>query len=71
MAAIKRALGERGSVRVDVNQAWTETEAMLGMRLLADAGVDLVEQPIAASNHDGLSRLRQKNRIAIMADESL
>ncbi len=71
VAAIKRALSERGSVRVDVNQAWTETEAMLGMQLLADAGVDLVEQPIAASNHDGLGRLRQKNRIAIMADESL
>lgn len=71
VAAIKRAIGERGSVRVDVNQAWSEADAMLGMQLLEQAGVDLVEQPIAASNIDGLRRLRDKNRIPLMADESL
>lgn len=71
VAAIKRAIGERGSVRVDVNQAWSETEAMLGMQLLEQAGVDLVEQPIAAANIDGLRRLRDKNRIPLMADETL
>lgn len=71
VAAIKRAIGERGSVRVDVNQAWSEADAMLGMQLLKQAGVDLVEQPIAASNIDGLRRLRDKNRIPLMADESL
>jgi len=71
VAAIKRAIGERGSVRVDVNQAWSEADAMLGMQLLEQAGVDLVEQPIAAANIDGLRRLRDKNRIPLMADESL
>src|SRR5450830_1437058 len=71
VAAIKRAVGDRGSVRVDVNQAWSETDAMLGMQLLEQAGVDLVEQPIAAGNLDGLRRLRDKNRIPLMADESL
>ncbi|MDY7577193.1 muconate/chloromuconate family cycloisomerase [Herbaspirillum sp. RTI4] len=71
VAAIKRVIGERGSVRVDVNQAWTETEAMLGMHMLHDAGIDLVEQPIAAGNHEGLRRLRNQNRIPLMADESL
>lgn len=70
-AAIKRALGERAEVRVDVNQAWSETDAMLGMRLLEDAGIDLVEQPIAAGNHEGMRRLRNTNRIALMADEAL
>lgn len=70
-AAIKRALGERASVRVDVNQAWSGTEAMLGMRLLADAGVDLVEQPIAAGDHAGMRRLRDMNLVALMADEAL
>ncbi|WP_034300507.1 muconate/chloromuconate family cycloisomerase [Herbaspirillum sp. RV1423] len=71
VAAIKRAVGDRASVRVDVNQAWSETDAMLGMRLLEDAGCDLVEQPIAAANVEGMARLRQKNRIALMADEAL
>jgi muconate cycloisomerase len=71
VAAIKRAVGDRGSVRVDVNQAWTETDAMLGIGLLEDAGIDLVEQPIAAGNHAGLARLRAKNRMPVMADEAL
>lgn len=71
VAAIKRTLGERASVRVDVNQAWSETDALLGMALLHDAGVDLVEQPIAARNHEGLRQLRAKSSIPLMADEAL
>ncbi|HEY4073998.1 MAG TPA: enolase C-terminal domain-like protein, partial [Herbaspirillum sp.] len=71
VAAIKRALGDRGSVRVDVNQAWSETDAVRGMAMLMDAGVDLVEQPIAGNNHAGMLRLRNKCNIPLMADEAL
>ncbi len=71
VAAIKHALGDRASVRVDVNQAWEETDAMLGMQMLEHAGVDLVEQPIAARNHEGMRRLRNMNRVPLMADEAL
>jgi muconate cycloisomerase len=71
VAAIKRALGDRASVRVDVNQAWSETDAMLGMSMLEHAGVDLVEQPIAAHDHEGMRRLRNMNRVPLMADEAL
>ena len=71
VAAIKHALGDRASVRVDVNQAWSESEAMLGMGMLEHAGVDLVEQPIAAGNDEGMRRLRRMNRIPLMADEAL
>ena len=71
VAAIKRALGERASVRVDVNQAWSQADAMLGMGMLEDAGVELVEQPIAAHDIEGMRRLRDMNRIPLMADEAL
>jgi muconate cycloisomerase len=71
VAAIKRALGDRASVRVDINQAWSQTDAMLGMSLLEHAGVDLVEQPIAAHDHEGMRRLRDMNRVPLMADEAL
>jgi muconate cycloisomerase len=71
VAAIKRALGDRASVRVDVNQAWDETGAVLGMRLLHDAGADLLEQPIAAANIEGMRRLRDMNLVPLMADEAL
>jgi muconate cycloisomerase len=71
VAAIKRALGDRASVRVDVNQAWSETTAAISIAALEDIGVDLVEQPIALSNRDGMARLSAGARVAIMADESL
>src|SRR6476646_6975669 len=47
VAAIKRALGDRASVRVDVNQAWSEAVASRCLPLLRDAGVELVGQPVA------------------------
>ena len=42
VAAIKKALGDRGTVRVDVNMAWSELEATYGVAALADAGCELV-----------------------------
>ncbi len=71
VAAIKKALGSRASVRVDVNQAWDEAHAARGMALLEDAGVDLVEQPIARANRAGMARLAQRFSIPVMADEAL
>lgn len=69
VAAIKRALGDAGAVRVDVNMAWSETEAAYGMAALADAGCELVEQPVASAS--ALARLMRRFPIALMADESL
>ncbi len=71
VAAIKRALGDRASVRVDINQAWSEATASAMLPLLRDAGVDLVEQPVALRNVKGLARLAAESSVAIMADESL
>jgi len=71
VAAIKRALGDRASVRVDVNQAWSEVAAARAIPALEDAGCDLVEQPISRSNRAGMARLAGASRIAIMADEAL
>ena len=69
VAAIKKALGERGAVRVDVNMAWSELDAQRGLAALVDAGCELAEQPVASA--DALVRLRGRYPIAIMADESL
>jgi muconate cycloisomerase len=69
VAAIKRVLGDRGSVRVDLNMAWSETEATYGIAALADAGCELVEQPVASAN--ALFRLMRRFPVALMADEIL
>lgn len=70
VATIKRALGDRGVVRVDVNAAWSEVEARHGIPALVDAGCELVEQPVASIAE--LARLKQAQYpIALMADETL
>ncbi|MBS0507317.1 MAG: muconate cycloisomerase [Proteobacteria bacterium] len=69
VAAIKKALGERGVVRVDVNMAWSELQARRGLAGLVDAGCELVEQPVASA--EALARLKGQFQIAVMADESL
>jgi muconate cycloisomerase len=71
VATIKRAVGDRASVRVDVNQAWSEAVASRCLPLLRDAGVDLIEQPVALRNIGGLARLARETNVAIMADEAL
>lgn len=71
VAAIKQALGDRASVRVDVNQAWDEASASRGIAMLQDAGCDLVEQPVAAHARAAMARLAQAATVPIMADEAL
>ena len=71
VAAIKQALGDRASIRVDINQAWSEATASACLPLLKDAGVDLIEQPVALRNIQGLARLARQTSVAIMADEAL
>jgi muconate cycloisomerase len=71
VGAIKRALGNQASVRVDLNMAWDEAVARRGIAMLADVGCDLVEQPIDRLNRAGMARLRGTSSIPIMADEAL
>ncbi|HSC82170.1 MAG TPA: muconate cycloisomerase family protein [Pseudomonas sp.] len=69
--AIKRALGDSASVRVDVNQYWDESQALRACQVLGDNGIDLIEQPIARINRAGQIRLNQRSPAPIMADESI
>jgi muconate cycloisomerase len=71
VAAIKRALGDRASVRVDVNKGWDEAQADRGMAMLQDAGCDLVEQPVAGHAVAAMARLSARHAIPLMADEAL
>ncbi len=71
VAAIKSALGADASIRVDVNQAWTISQARWGLSGLQDIGVDLVEQPIGAIHLNALKHLTDGYEIAVMADEAL
>ncbi|MCS5855902.1 hypothetical protein LNO23_16770 [Klebsiella pneumoniae subsp. pneumoniae] len=65
------ALGDRASIRVDVNQAWDAATGAKGCRELAAMGVDLIEQPVSAHDNAALVRLSQQIETAILADEAV
>ncbi|MCA0975846.1 muconate cycloisomerase family protein [Halomonas denitrificans] len=71
VAAIKAALGDRASVRVDVNQAWDEATAVRAIAELEAAGVELIEQPIPAHERAGLARLSSRFEVTMLADEGV
>jgi muconate cycloisomerase len=66
---IRKAVGEHAAVRVDVNMAWSETQAAWAIPALADVGCELVEQPVASAA--ALARLMRRFPVALMADEIL
>ncbi|OJI05462.1 muconate/chloromuconate family cycloisomerase [Polynucleobacter sp. MWH-Adler-W8] len=69
--AIKKALGPDISVRVDINQAWSELNAVKGIAALQAGGIDLIEQPVKAIHKASMARLTNQFDVAIMADEAL
>lgn len=71
VGAICKALGDRASVRVDVNQNWSEAQAKLGMAMLRDVGCELVEQPVAGDDLAAMARLATGQVVPLMADEAL
>lgn len=71
VSAIKRALGDRAKVTVDVNQAWNEADAAAGIATLEAAGIDLIEQPTPREQRSALARLAARFVVPIMADEAV
>jgi muconate cycloisomerase len=68
---IKKALGDAVSVRVDVNMAWSECDAVNGIAALEAGGIDLIEQPVRAELGAAMARLAQRFAVPVMADEAL
>jgi L-alanine-DL-glutamate epimerase-like enolase superfamily enzyme len=58
------------AVRVDANTAWSAREAVAALPMLEAFRVELVEQPVAKHDLDGLREVRRHARIPVVADES-
>jgi muconate cycloisomerase len=71
VAMIKEALGERASIRVDINQAWDESTAVRGIAALQNAGIDLIEQPVDARDKAAMIRLSRRFNVSMLADEAV
>ncbi|HYG08054.1 MAG TPA: dipeptide epimerase [Stenotrophomonas sp.] len=71
--AIHAAVEGRALLRLDANQGWTAKQAVYAMRTLEEAGVvlELLEQPVKASDIDGLKYVTDRVNTPVMADESV
>lgn len=73
MKAIRDAIGYGVELRVDANQGWKPKEAVRLIGAMEDAGLalELVEQPVAAHDLEGLKYVTDHVSVPIMADESV
>jgi o-succinylbenzoate synthase len=73
IAAIRQAVGQDILLRVDANQGWTPEQSVDIITALEDKGLDieLVEQPVAAQDVDGMKFVADRVTTPILADEAV
>lgn len=70
MLRVVREEAPHKTIRVDANTAWTAKQAIAALPMLRDFGVELIEQPVAPADLDGLRLVRSRSDVPVIADES-
>jgi L-Ala-D/L-Glu epimerase len=60
----------KAPIRVDANAAWKKEEAIVKIEAMAKLGVELVEQPLAKDDWEGMAFLFERSPLPLMADEA-
>ncbi|MEU4601477.1 dipeptide epimerase [Kribbella sp. NPDC023972] len=68
---IREAIGPGPRLRLDANQGWTRRGAVTAIRALEDCDIELVEQPVAAADLEGMAWVTDRVDTPILADESV
>ena len=71
IAAIADKIASSASLRVDLNARWDLLTSLRLLPRLAEAGIDLIEQPVPGEQVEALAEVNRALSIPIMADESL
>ncbi len=71
LRAIRQAVGDNITLRVDANQGWTPAAAVRALKGLEGAHLQLCEQPVPFWDWDGLKFVRQHVPVPVMADEAV
>lgn len=69
--AIREAVGDEITIRIDANQGWTYDQAAEALTGLEHFGIQFCEQPMRSYNDHLLPALRAATTVPIMADESV
>ena len=70
VAAIRAAVGPQVHLTVDANQSYRVPDAIQAVRRMEAYGIELVEQPVAADDVDGLAAVSRAVDTPVEADES-
>jgi len=68
--AVRDAIGYDVKLRIDANQGWSVPQAIYALRKLEKFRIQLIEQPVVASDVAGLKQVREASPIPVMADEA-
>ena len=71
MAVLRRLRQETEAVlRIDANAAWSYDDAVTLLPELEELGIELIEQPLAKDNWEGMKSLKAISTIPLIADEA-
>ncbi|WP_399677319.1 mandelate racemase/muconate lactonizing enzyme family protein [Xenophilus sp.] len=68
--AVRETVGPDAYLTIDANGFWSYEKALHIIRRIDSAGLDLIEQPLAHWDIEGMARLRAAVKTPIYADES-
>ncbi|WP_028933793.1 muconate/chloromuconate family cycloisomerase [Pseudonocardia spinosispora] len=71
ICAVAEKLAGVAGVRVDINARWDRLTALTHLPKLAQAGVEMIEQPVHGSEIDALAEINAALPVPVMADEAL
>ena len=73
LKAVRQAVGNDVTIRIDANQAWTPKQAVKILNSMQEQGlqIELVEQPVHAHDLDGMKYVTDRSYVPVLADESL
>jgi L-alanine-DL-glutamate epimerase-like enolase superfamily enzyme len=57
--------------RYDANEGWDRERAAAALAVLEDLDAELVEQPLPASDPEGMAWLKERTRVPLLADEAV
>jgi muconate cycloisomerase len=70
LLALRKGLGDKVPLIVDVNQAWSEATCIRFMPALEELAVSLVEQPVSALQLEAMASVAARTSIPLLIDEA-
>ncbi len=73
LKAVRQAVGNDITIRIDANQAWNPKQAVRILNAMQEQGlqIELVEQPVPAHDLEGMKYVTDRSYVPVLADESL